>query len=430
MTGDVSANTKAILLLTAPLLVGRPREPAALITQGEYKRVRLRLAELCKQPADLLGSDAETLAEEMADLIAPPRLHSLLARGFLLAQAIERWHSRAIWVISRADAAYPKRLKDRLKDDAPPVLYGCGDEGLLDRGGLAVVGSRAADQELLEYAAVVGRLAAKAGMNIVSGGAKGIDRAAMSSALEAGGGVVGVLGDSLESAAINRETRESLLHGKLVLVSSFDPLAPFFAGHAMQRNKVVYALADAGLVVNADKGKGGTWTGAVEQLKKYRVVPVFVRATGAASEALRALAGMGAQAWPEPSAPDELRSAVASQPVAASKREGFLFDDSLRTPSLEIPASVAVTASPAEALFSTARALLVGVLETPKSEQEIVAELGTVKSQTSAWLKRLVAEGAITKKGRPAKYAIVRGSTRMPSIPSPSELPRRKGVAK
>lgn len=431
MIGDVSANTKAILLLTAPLLVGRQRDPAAVVSQGEYKRIRHRLAELGRQPAHLLGSDAEALAEEMTDLIVPARLHSLLARGFLLAQAIERWHSRSIWVISRADAAYPKRLKDRLKDDAPAVLYGCGDQGLLDRGGLAVVGSRDADEDLLEYAATVGRLAAKAGISVVSGGAKGIDRAAMSGALEAGGRVAGVLGDSLEKAAIDREAREPFLNGKLVLVSPFDPLVPFFVGNAMQRNKVVYALADAGLVVSAEKGKGGTWTGAVEQLEKYRVVPVFVRATGGApSEALRALAGMGAQAWPEPCTPDSLRSAVASQPVAAPRRETFLFDDSPVVQSHGIPASVTVTTSPAQSLFDTARALLVRILETPKSEQEIAAELGAVKSQTVAWLKRLVAEGAITKEGRPVKYAIARGSIGVPPIPSPPEIARRKGVAK
>jgi len=48
-----------------------------------------------------------------------------------------------------ADASYPKRLKTRLKEDAPPVLYGCGDVALLENGGLAVVGSRHVDDELI-----------------------------------------------------------------------------------------------------------------------------------------------------------------------------------------------------------------------------------------------------------------------------------------
>ena len=70
------------------------------------------------------------------------RLQQLLERGFLLSQVIERWQARAIWVLSRADAEYPRRLKHRLREDAPAVLYGCGDISLLETGGLAVIGSR------------------------------------------------------------------------------------------------------------------------------------------------------------------------------------------------------------------------------------------------------------------------------------------------
>ena len=70
---------------------------------------------------------------------ARTRLQKLLGRGFLLSQVIERWQARAIWVVSRADAEYPRRLKTRLREDAPAVLYGCGDMALLETGGLAVV---------------------------------------------------------------------------------------------------------------------------------------------------------------------------------------------------------------------------------------------------------------------------------------------------
>ena len=51
---------------------------------------------------------------------------------------MERWRARAIWVVTRADADYPRRLKGRLRGNSPPVLYGCGDPAFLDGGGLAV----------------------------------------------------------------------------------------------------------------------------------------------------------------------------------------------------------------------------------------------------------------------------------------------------
>jgi len=139
-------------------------------------------------------------------------------------------------IVSRADAAYPRRLKSRLKDDAPAILYGCGDPLRLDTGGLAVVGSRQVDEALVEYTEGVGRLAAKAGRTLISGAARGIDQAAMRGTLQAQGQAIGVLADSLETTALNREHRDLLLEERLVLISPYDPAAGFNVGNAMQRN--------------------------------------------------------------------------------------------------------------------------------------------------------------------------------------------------
>ena len=139
------------------------------------------------------------------------------------------------------------------------------------------------DDAIIDYTMAVGRLAARAGRTLVSGGAKGIDQAAMRGALEGGGKVCGVLADSLEKTTMNREHRNLLLDGQLVLISPYDPSAGFNVGNAMQRNKLIYALADTSLVVSSDLNKGGTWAGAVEQLDKLKFVPVFIRSTGESS---------------------------------------------------------------------------------------------------------------------------------------------------
>jgi len=205
MIEPLTPNTQAILLLTAPLIAGRGEPTRDLLSLGEYNRLARILREKQKQPADLLGPDANELIELCAQPFGRTRLDALLGRGFLLSQAVERWNARAIWVVSRADARYPRRLKSRLKEDAPPLLYGCGDIGLLDKGGLAVVGSRHVDDELISFTESVGRICAEAHRSIVSGGAKGIDRAAMHGALLAGGDVAGVMADSLERAALARD---------------------------------------------------------------------------------------------------------------------------------------------------------------------------------------------------------------------------------
>src|SRR4029079_4030992 len=112
---------------------------------------------------------------------------------------------------------------------------------------------------------------------LISGGARGIDQASMRGAAESNGAVVGVLADSLERAAVNSGNRELLFDSKLTLITVFDPSAGFNVGHAMQRNRLIYALCDAALVVNSDHGKGGTWAGAIEQLEKLHFVPMYVR---------------------------------------------------------------------------------------------------------------------------------------------------------
>lgn len=215
----LTTNTKAILLLTAPLIVGRGTPAAELLTPGEYKAFAQRLHEIGSQPADLLGRDGARIIEECKTFVEANRLHHLLGRGLQLGQAVDRWKQRAIWVVSRADPEYPRRLKARLRSQAPAVLYGCGDIGALNGGGLAVVGSRHVDEELVHYAMEVGSLAARADRAIVSGGAKGIDQAAMRGALEAGGQVCGVLTDSLERQVMTREHRDMLINRQLILVS-------------------------------------------------------------------------------------------------------------------------------------------------------------------------------------------------------------------
>lgn len=443
----MSPNTQAILLLTAPLIAGKSASSSDLLSPGEYKRLARLLRDLKQQPADLMSPDAGQLLEACQPVVGVSRMRQLLGRGFLLSQVIERWQTRAIWVVSRADAKYPSWLKARLREDAPPVLYGCGEITLLETGGFAVVGSRAADDDLIEYTMLIGHLAAKANKTLISGGAKGIDQAAMRGAIEGGGRVIGVLADSLEKTALNRENRNFLLEGQLVLVSPYDPSAGFNVGHAMQRNKLIYGLADAALVVNSDVGKGGTWAGAVEQLDKLRFGPVFVRSTGAPSAGLDALQSKGAILWPNPEdavaldallgkasqglaeftdgfhaalveqdQPDLLENVdeaappvlqedvVAHQSVLESPK--FVADTVEPTIQKDMNVFVREAALPAEALFSAVRNAIIGLLKLPMKDGEVAAALDISPVQAKLWLQRLVEEGVIEKQKKPVCYSV------------------------
>ena len=459
MNPVLSPNGQAILLLTAPLIAGQGKFSSDLLSPGEYKRLAQHLRELEHQPSDLLSPEADELLRKCQTIVDASRLQRLLGRGFLLSQVIERWQARAIWVVSRADPDYPRRLKLRLREDSPAVLYGCGDMSLLETGGLAVVGSRHVDDDLIEYTMDVGRLAARAGRTIVSGGAKGIDQSAMRGALEGGGRVCGVLADSLEKTAMNRENRNLLLDGQLVLISPYDPSAGFNVGNAMQRNKLIYALADASLVVSSDFNKGGTWAGATEQLKKLRFAPVFVKSPSGGSEGLEALERKGALPWPNPRDTEAL-DAVFDAAVSASlpneqaglphtepddrtgvsptteiTAEPLTSSISVREPSppeyskskLERAADEVVPApkpanamtpehtsnsgsqpqpAPADVVFAAVRDSARMVLTTPTKDADFAEALGVSSAQAKVWLKRLIEEGVVEKQRKPPAYVV------------------------
>lgn len=458
MSWNLSSNAKAILLLTAPLIAGRGGRQAELLTPGEYKRLARRLREIGRQPSDLLAAGVDEVLEASRDLLDPARLKRLLERGFLLSQAVERWQARAIWVTSRADPEYPQRLKSRLKGNAPPLLYGCGERRILESGGLAVVGSRQVTETLIELTLEVCGRAASAGATIVSGGARGIDQASMNGALEAGGKAIGVLADRLERAAMNRDHRELLLDRRLVLISPYDPSAGFNVGHAMQRNKVIYALADAALVVHAEVGKGGTWAGAIEQLDRLSLVPVYVRSTGDDRSGLEALQEKGALPWPNPRTAEEFRSAlsiepktlpgrpeqaslpliveapVAQPPVAevdlaeaGEIREpdaaSVRYASSAQAGEWEPGAEVALPPSeddadhqcasdPAGELFARAQALVLKILERPQSARNVAEALDVTQRQAEIWLRRLVDRGLVGKTARPVRYVSIDSGSR------------------
>src|SRR5262249_51442766 len=144
-----------------------------------------------------------------------------------------------------------------------------------------------------EYAAQIGRKAVASALAVVSGGARGTDRIAMTAALEAGGSALGALADSLEATVRKPDVREMLSEGRLVLVTPYAPDAGFSVGAAMGRNKVIYGLADFAVVVSSDYQTGGTWAGATEALKADWC-PVFVRDGADAPKGNRELLKLGA----------------------------------------------------------------------------------------------------------------------------------------
>lgn len=154
-----------------------------------------------------------------------------------------------------ADPEYPEALREI--PDPPPVLFAMGDLSLLARPGVAIVGSRDHSGYGQEVAERVARAAARAGIAIVSGMARGLDAVAHAEALRVGGPTIGVLGNGLGVIypAANRLLYERVAE-KGLLLTEFPPGDKPLAHSFPRRNRIISGLARVTVVVEAAEGSG------------------------------------------------------------------------------------------------------------------------------------------------------------------------------
>lgn len=431
---DVNSQTSAILLLTVSLGKSSDIRETPL-TSKEWSRLAAWLRGRGVEPSDLLQGDVRNLLAGWVDrTVTAPRVESLLGRGGALGLALERWQRAGLWVLTEIDPGYPERLKRRLGSESPPVLFGCGKGTLLEHGGLTVVGSRDASKEDLSFAERLGAGAAGQGFTIVSGGARGVDQAAMFGALYSEGTAVGVLAESLLRSATSAQYRKFLLSGDLVLVSPSNPELGFDVGKAMSRNRYVYCLGDAAIVISSTAGKGGTWNGAIEAVREGWV-PVWVKRSSHPTSGNSAVVARGAH-W-LPTSLDSL-DFLLSSPVVASRAKELPLEPSLFASGLAsqevMQVQPSITRSPETGAEYTAPAAEArGDHDVPTGDQaqgvqdfyefflirfailtangplqstQIAENLSVVRAQVDAWLKRGVSEGVIKRLRAPTRYRI------------------------
>ena len=216
---SVSDDTQVVLLLCGAL--GRADSTAQPLTTAQYNVFAKALNSLGKRPADLVsgGLPNEELIAECCAMpndngrvqpIEKSRIITLLRRGVTLSAALDKWSSYGVHVISRADAAYPERLRKHLGEKRSPLLYYAGNADLLSGGGMAIVGSRDIREDAANMIRKVVRGSVDLGMNIVSGGARGADQTAMQEAFDCGGKVIGALPCDLLKSCLEPMNREAL----------------------------------------------------------------------------------------------------------------------------------------------------------------------------------------------------------------------------
>lgn len=219
-----------------------------------------------------------------------------LAAGQRLADVAERIGAH---ILVPEDAEFPEPL--RVIAEPPPVLFALGRLELLARAALAVVGSRDHTAYGEAVARTVAGQAARAGLVVVSGMARGLDAVAHAAALDAGGSTIGVLGNGLGVIypAANRALYRRVEADGLLL-TEFVPGERPHAGSFPRRNRLISGLARATLVVEAAVGSGALITAGIALDQGREVLAVPGPITSAVSSGCNRLIRDGATPYLEP----------------------------------------------------------------------------------------------------------------------------------
>jgi DNA processing protein len=188
------------------------------------------------------------------------RILILLSEKSKLRRYLQKAEEAGCRPVTRVSAAYPQILRERLQDDAPGTIWAKGDLSLLSLPAISVVGSRALMGENRKFAAEVGRQAALQNYVLISGNARGADSIAQESCLATGGKVIAIVPDALSDYPL----RENVLY---LSADAFD--APFSSPRALYRNQLIHCMGQKVFVVQCSLGKGGTWSGTVNNLKRH-----------------------------------------------------------------------------------------------------------------------------------------------------------------
>lgn len=188
------------------------------------------------------------------------RAYTLLHRGVQLSYALDGYGAEGIDIVTQYDAEYPARLEAKLADAAPPALYRCGDSELMNRPAIAIAGIsgvRTTPQARQAVEALV-RGATRLGYAVITGGELGVARLAATLLSGNGGTLIDILGGGMHEHLTNDLIARMVGEGRGAVLSMEHPDALFTVSHAIARNKLLFAMADAVFIFNTDGRRGET----------------------------------------------------------------------------------------------------------------------------------------------------------------------------
>lgn len=249
----MTAREQGFLLLTSCLGDSTRKR----LTLSLFRELILRSKEAGLEDATVLTR--QQLLDMGFDQVKAAHIAQLFGEADRLAGYLRMARREGCCFLTLGTEGFPEMLPMRLGMDCPTVLWGKGDLSLLFQPGIALVGSRDLNPENFAFAQSVGKFAAENGFVLISGNARGADKAGQEAALAAGGKVVSVVADRLT----DKKTNPNILY---LAEDSFD--LPFTSHRALSRNRIIHALGARTYVAQCNLGHGGTWDGTTKNLQK------------------------------------------------------------------------------------------------------------------------------------------------------------------
>ena len=251
----MTAPEEGVLLLCCAL----GQRDAAPLSAAQFQALGEKIRQTGLRRDEMQNVSARDLIQVGCSEAFAQRVMRLLDREAALSRYLRAAAQLGIVPLTRISPSYPRRLREKLRRGAPPVLFCRGDLSLFAKPAVAVVGSRRLYPENEAFARLAGTLAAQEGFTLVSGGAPGADQAAQEAALAQGGSAVLFLADAL---------RAHLPPPGCLYCSAEGYELPFSAARALSRNKLIHAQGDLTLAAQCSLGSGGTWQGCRENLRR------------------------------------------------------------------------------------------------------------------------------------------------------------------
>lgn len=217
------------------------------------------------------------MTESETAAIIPAKKAAALAEARRRGDVLEKYREmeeRGIRFYSPYHPRYPDRLRNI--PDSPYGIYVEGELPEEEVPSVAIIGARQCSAYGRFMAELCGRELAEAGIQVVSGMARGVDGISQRAALEAGGKTYAILGSGtdicypLENRSIYRRAKENG-----AVISEYPPGTPPAPRLFPRRNRIISGLADLVLIIEARRKSGTVITAdmALEQGKDVYVVP-------------------------------------------------------------------------------------------------------------------------------------------------------------